>query len=131
VNVAKWSYLESWNQVDGGAYTGSVEINGVTYNHSVYFLAAYGDNDNVGFNLARKCYSLKAVVGVDDSDTSGSSAEFSIETDGTTVFDASLKLGADRPVVLNVRHVLRLELDAYIDAGGNDFDYGNARVLCS
>jgi hypothetical protein len=121
VAIATWTFLEKWNSDEGGGQnTGHAEINGVTYNQSLRFSgnAAISDlTQSVGYNLARRCYRLKAVVGIDDNSPSGSVGEFVMQTDGNSVFDNSLGLGQDQPISFDVADVMYLDLLATFRLG--------------
>ena len=134
VSVATWTLLENWNSVDGESNTGQVEINGAYYNQSLSFESESGNTGNVGFNLGKRCYALKAVAGIDDNSPTDALGEFTITTDGKTVFDGTLSFGQAAPISIDMSNVLRLELNvSFSDPNDEDYTmaYGNAEVFCS
>jgi hypothetical protein len=140
VTVAAWTYLAKLKFVESdapnGVATGQAEIDGVTYDDSLIFKTARGA-EYVAYNLERHCYSLSAVLGLDDNSNSGAYGEFTVTTDGKTVFDNRVSLGQARDMSLNVSGVFRLVLNVNFTGpkgagrSGYDLVYGDARAFCS
>ena len=137
-SVAVWHYLSDLTNLYYdhalGLGSGSVEISGIAYPHSVighYF----ADSTIVGeYNLQRRCITLSAVAGVDDNSPDNGAVSAEVSTDSSSVFSQTVSLGAPKTVQLPMTNVLRLTLDFVTGSSWSYSDtvaFGNAKVLCT
>lgn len=135
VQVYEWHYLADLDHI--GYYgwdTGSIEVNGKTYAHSISSTVGY-NTQAVSYNLARKCTKLTGIVGMTDDSTPGDDYIFEVTGYGNALANHDLLFGTDTPISLNVGSILRLQID-WQDGTQTNYDqndtvvFGNARVLC-
>lgn len=135
VGVYRWHNLADLTPVTGGWQTGVAEINGTKYRHSLLDTGGYGP---VGYNLARKCSTLKGVAGLRDDSSADDTYQF--EIDGVTgqlntvLLEVTLQLGQDQPFTIDVTNLLRANFGATFLSGSQTNPdvpaYGTPRILC-
>jgi hypothetical protein len=140
VTVQVWKYLINTQSISssGGVNFGAGEMNGTNYPHSILFgFNSYltPETDEIDYDVARHCTLVKGVIGIDDYDPDPSdTAEFNLETDGTSVFDQTFSYGQSKNIELGVAGVLRFSILVTMNSNAdNDInlaDMGNPSVLC-
>jgi hypothetical protein len=139
VTARRWRYLSGMDTVDGYTYTGSLRINGASYNKSLYWhdgSAGPGDTEYAEFDLRRGCKTFDAHAGLDDDSTSDAQSEMTMSSLGTALWDNTFGVGQAQHVNMNVSTLLRIRLEYTVSAGDgwNTQAYpafGDARVLCA
>lgn len=134
----RWFYLHDLGQVApvaGNWCELSDTILGVVYPSSVGFGNICRDNrpDNFGeIDLAGKCTSFEAVIGLTDVSTPDARYAPYVMVDGATVFSQpSLAAGAAFPVQFDLTGKQRLRLGApFVSGTFGRVVFGNARVWC-
>lgn len=113
-------------------YTGSQEVNGVTYAHSIYDPrlggASCDPSETWDYNLKRAATLFRAVVGMSDNSPSSTGVTFTVITDGIQRGSwGPLTLGHSATIRLSVKGNLRLELKMNYVEGRSDYcPNGNA-----
>lgn len=110
VVVYSWTGLVDLTHVnDQGMAFGTVDINGNSYDGSVY--AAYsGGTTSVEFNLDHLCVKLRGTFGISDSSTTGGQAEVGVLSDGTSVYDKTFDLGQSETTTVALDSPLKVKL---------------------
>jgi hypothetical protein len=135
VTVQVWKYLINTQSISSSGVVnfGAGEINGTTYSRSMLFQFVDVETDEIDYNFARHCTQVKGVLGIDDNEPNASyTAEFNLETDGTSIFDQTLSYGQSRNFKLPVTGVLRFSILLTMSTDGDVSlaDVGNPSVLC-
>lgn len=108
-----------------------MKLGGTTYHKGLGVHAT----SEIPFEIGGKCQTLKAVIGVDDTQANGSVA-FSIEGDGNVIYGPTNRNGGQggEEITVDITGVNRLVLKVGDQNGnnGNDHaDWGNVRVVCA
>lgn len=128
-NVFGWYFLAERSSVEGDRFTGTTNINGVTYPHTVR--PAY----SVQYDLGRKCTRFRAVAGV--IDTASSTSVYSAEAFADSVqrwSTTGARLGNSTELDLDLTGALRLRLGSKRGSSSQSayaFGFGDARVRCA
>lgn len=128
-----WGPVER-NRSNGDAASGdgqTLTLNGVTYTKGLGVHAT----SQVDFNLAGRCSTLTADIGVDDEVGSSGGVVFQVWGDNTLLYDSGKMTGSSATKSLNVNLTGRSLLKLVVTDGGDgkDFDHAdwaNARITC-
>lgn len=143
VTVLEWHYLSDLQIVSGSFYCtdlGPVEINGANYLHSVFTncgITHAGDSGSLDYNLARKCKTFNATLGLRDDSDPNVAVTLTVAADGATLRSADEALGEATSVTTNISGHLRLTIgyvlgtDESNSHNGLHPAFGNARILCA
>lgn len=128
VTVYGWYYLQDMSTVEGEwDSTGAYRISGGTYAYSVV-----EDTEYIGVDLQRACVRFSAVVGLNDTSTSGSRASVRMLADSAERYsNTNLVLGTAYPVSFDLTGALRLNVQPAGVTGAPDIVFGDAKVLCA
>lgn len=107
-------YLSNLDSVgnSGWLLTGTPQVNGRYYPNSVVTYFNGPGTNFVSYNLGRQWQTLDMTLGLDDRSAANAPVEFQVVADQRTVYTGTFALGQSKHIRLNVRGVLRLELDA-------------------
>jgi hypothetical protein len=111
-------------------------VNGVTYDHSVAWSPGFSGNPYwAEWDLSRQCTWLTSPgVGLADDAPSGATANFSVQTDGSSRWQKTISLGQSDSLKVSIKGALRLRLtvaDVQNSVGGSYATWGDAEVWCS
>jgi hypothetical protein len=136
VKVYAWSRLTEQTNVNNDSFSfGSTNINGTTYDQSVYL--AYDTSGSIEFNVNRDCTSLRGTFGLSDNSTAGGQGELSVAADdGAPVYSQTFDVGRSETKRLTFATAplkLRLETHSTSTAVGTvgRGAFGSPEVLCS
>lgn len=133
VTVYGWGYLADRPASNTSAMTtGTVDINGTSYDHSVY--AAWDTSQYREYNLDHQCIELRARFGISDGSTTGGQAEVDALSDGTNVYTNTFDLGESEQKTISLAAPLKLRLESQSTGGTGTVGYGafaSAQVLCT
>lgn len=128
--VYGWYYLEDLSEVEGGFYSGSTNINGVTYGKSVYAYRYY--DDTAQWDLARKCTRFRAIAGITDGSEAAVKRHAYVKADSLTRWSrTNATLGSSWAIDVDLTSALRLRLDVTEVANVGSFGFGDARIRCA
>ncbi|MET9759943.1 NPCBM/NEW2 domain-containing protein [Streptomyces sp. NPDC006372] len=95
-----------------GADTGSAEVNGQNYAHSIFLRVdkGYIPENDAEYNLARPWRTFEVTIGLRDDAPTGCQLRFEAFADGKQISDATVSLGEARDLKLDISRVLRLKI---------------------
>jgi hypothetical protein len=136
VKVYAWSPLTDQASVNNdGMSFGSTNINGTTYDRSVYL--AYDTSGSIEFNVNHDCTSLRGTFGLSDNSTAGGQGELSVAADdGAPVYTKTFDVGHSETKRLTFATApLKLRLETHststtVGSAGRGA-FGSPEVLCS
>jgi serine/threonine-protein kinase len=106
-------FHESVAEVNGDARTGLVDVNGTTYNHSVFTNVGVNcPGQVIEYDLGRDFRRFQTAFGISDEAPSTAKTRFEVFLDGANAATNDVGLGESLPVDLDVTGVLRLKLVA-------------------
>ena len=110
----------------------TITLNGTTYPKGLGANA----NSDIRFNIAGKCTSFNADIGVDDEVGTHGSVIFRVFLDGTKVYDSGTMTGSTATKSISVNSTGKNQLRLYVDIStdGNTYDHAdwaNARITCT
>jgi hypothetical protein len=112
VAVYDWTPLSAIGGVNpSGMSVGPVDINGTTYDDSVYSYW-HGNTSSIEFNLDHNCDKLRSTFGINDNSSTSGQAEVGVLSDGTSVYDKSFDLGQSEKKTVALDRPLKLKLIA-------------------
>ena len=120
--------------MEGNGHTGTIDINGRTYVHSIWqYSSTAGNVNQTQYDLKRGCDQLTYTAGVTDDSSSDAIIQFEVYGDNRLLKSFRLGYGDDARQTVNVTNVLRLKLlNTGIGASGNLYaGWGDAAVRCS
>jgi alpha-galactosidase len=139
-NLTWTSATNGWGPVERDMSNGeqaTADGHPLTVNGTVFTkgLGAHAASE-IAYNLAGRCSSVVADVGVDDEKTATGSVVFQLWRDSTLVADSGLKTTAQGPTHLSANIAGGTTLRLVITDGGNGIDsdhgdWGNAQVTCT
>jgi hypothetical protein len=134
VTVYAWKSLTSLDAVnDDGMAFGAVDINGTTYDDSVFTF--FSGAHSIEFNLDHRCDGLRSRFGISDDSTTGGQTEVGVLADGTSVYDKVFDLGQSQKKTVAMDNPLKIKLlatDTSTAAGVDGFGaFGNAQAHCT
>jgi alpha-galactosidase len=119
---------------NGGSAAGdgkTISLRGTTFSKGLGVAAG----SKVLFRLAKRCSKFSAVVGVDDSSTSGT-ALMQVWADGEKLFDSGTMTGTDAPEAVDVDLSGKQKLTLLVTGAGNltstdHADWADAKITCA
>jgi hypothetical protein len=135
VTVYEWTSLSDLDPVnEAGMDFGSVDINGTTYNGSV-FSRWSGTTASIEFNLDHQCDKVRSTFGISDDSTTGGQAEVGVLADGISVYDHIFDLGQSEKKTRALDSPLKIKLLATDTSTGPDTEgygaFGSAQAHCT
>jgi NPCBM/NEW2 domain len=137
VTVYDWTPLTQLDWVnDDSMQFGPVDINGTTYDHSVYAPSwATRQTSSIEFNLDHQCNKLRSTFGINDDSSTGGQAEVGVLADGTSVYDHTFDLGQSENKTVALATPLKIKLlatDTSTAPGTFGLGaFGNAEAHCT
>jgi hypothetical protein len=139
-DLAWTSSTNGWGPVERDKSNGEVAagdgktitLNGTTYPKGLGTHA----NSDILFNIAGKCTSFKADIGVDDEVGTRGSVIFRVFLDGTKAYDSGTMTGSTSTKSISVNTTGKNQLRLYVDLSTNGnssdhADWANARITCN
>jgi hypothetical protein len=122
-NAPAPQYLSDLDSVanSGWLLTGTPEVNGRYYTHTVVQYLTGPGTATVSYNLGRQWRALDMTLGLSDKSAENVQVQFQVTADGRTLYTGNFALGQSRHVRLNVTNVLRLDL-ASTQLTDNNYD---------
>ncbi|OZC87764.1 hypothetical protein CH272_18310 [Rhodococcus sp. 05-340-1] len=114
-------YLDELKAIDGGGLrTGSAEVNGDVYPHSLYAnIGGCRTSGRYTYNIGRDWTTFETTVGLRDDTESQTVAQFEILADDVPVYTSgNLSVGQSVPVSVPVDNVLQLKI-GYVFVDGD------------
>lgn len=109
VSVYDWTALTALVNVNRlGMEVGPVDIDGTTYDDSVYSVS-HGDA-SIEFNLDHNCDKLRSTFGLSDNSTTSGQAEVGVLSDGVSVYDHTFDLGQSQTTTVALDRPLKIKL---------------------
>jgi hypothetical protein len=135
VKVYGWTRLADLAFVnDEGMGTGSVNINGKAYEHSVFAIYPWDTDSYVEYNLNHGCTRLQASFGISDASSTGGQAQVTALSDGTPIYTHTFDVGQHQTKTVALDNPLKLRLESTSTSTGGAFGlgaFGNATVFCT
>jgi NPCBM/NEW2 domain len=134
VTVYAWAPLTQQIRVnDDGMSDGSVNINGQTYEHSVWQNWSAG---SVEYNVNHACTKVRGTFGLSDDSTVGGQGEVSIAADPNVIYSDVFDVGQSAQKAIDLDPApLKLKLEAHstsTTAGTVGYGaFGDIQVLCT
>jgi NPCBM/NEW2 domain len=134
VTVYAWTDLTDLEAVNGsGMNFGPVDINGTTYDSSVY--SSWSGTASIEFNLDHQCDKLRSRFGISDDSTTGGQAEVGVLSDGISVYDNAFDVGQSEQKTVALDRPLKIKLLATDTSTAPDTQgygaFGNAQAHCT
>ena len=135
VTVYDWTNLIELQAVNSDGMTfGSVDIDGTTYDSSVYSYRA-GATASIEFNLDHQCDQVRSRFGISDNSTTGGQAEVGVLADGIPVYDNTFDVGQSEQKTVALDNPLKIKLMATDTSTGPGIAgygaFGNAQAHCT
>jgi hypothetical protein len=135
VTAYGWVDLTGFAGINGhGMTSGSVDINGKTYDHSVRS-SQPNSTGSIEYNLSHQCDAMRSTFGISDGSTTGGQAEVGVLSDGTSVYDKTFDLGQAEKKTIALDTPLKVKLtatDTNVASDTNGFGaFGDAEVHCT
>ncbi|WP_032374119.1 NPCBM/NEW2 domain-containing protein [Rhodococcoides fascians] len=114
-------YLDELKALDGGGLrTGSAEVNGDVYPHSLYAnIGGCRTSGRYAYNIGRDWTTFETTVGLRDDTESRTVAQFEILADDVPVYTSgNMSVGQSVPVSVSVDNVLQLKI-GYVFVDGD------------
>ena len=128
-----WTGREDKSNGEAAAGDGkTITLNGTTYPKGLGTNA----NSDIRFDIAGKCTSFSANIGVDDEVGTKGSVIFKVFLDGTKAYDSGTMTGSTATKSPSINLTGKNQLRLYVDLStkGNSYDHAdwaNARITCT